>query len=128
MEEWIGPTPPENKLPGRIYECSNWDKTIEFAFTMQYKVVADMLALLPPAILFSGWQFPIDRLRLQSVVLHLLFGAGFSAFELSLESALSSRLKSLSGVMKDFQGTFAHLLVVGFHGGALQYWMVLGAQ
>ena len=86
-------------------------------------------ALLTPAILFLGRRFPIDhRPRLQAVSLHLLLGAAFSAFELSLEGALYSRLNLFPAVMKDFRGAVAQLLVIGFHGGVLQYWMVLGVQ
>jgi two-component system, LytTR family, sensor kinase len=86
-------------------------------------------ALLTPAILFLGRRFPIDhRPWLQLVALHLLLGAGFSAFELSLEGALYTRLDLFPGVMKDFRGAVAQLLVQGFHGGVLQYWMVLGVQ
>ncbi len=86
-------------------------------------------ALLTPAILFLGRQFPIDRRpQLKPIAIHLLLGAGFSAFELGLESELYSRLHLFPGVMKDFRGALAHLLLVGFHGGVLQYWMVLGVQ
>lgn len=80
-------------------------------------------ALLTPGILFLGRQFPIDhRPRLQPIALHLLLGAAFSAFELSLESALYSRLNLFPAA------AVAQLLVRGFHGGVLQYWMVLGVQ
>jgi len=86
-------------------------------------------ALLTPAILWFGRQFPIERgnwfLR---VALHLLLSAGFSVFELSLESALYSRMHLFPLLMKDFRGTLAQLLVRGFHGGVLNYWIVLGVQ
>jgi two-component system LytT family sensor kinase len=85
-------------------------------------------ALLTPAILFLGRRFSIDHRPWLPAALHLLLGAGFSVFELSLESALYSRLNLFPGVMKDFRGAFAHLLPLGFHGGVLQYWMVLGVQ
>jgi signal transduction histidine kinase len=79
-------------------------------------------ALLTPAILFLGRQFPVERRNwFPQVALHLLLSAGFSAFELSLESALYSRLHL-------FHGTLVQLLVGGFHGGVLSYWMVLGVQ
>jgi two-component system LytT family sensor kinase len=86
-------------------------------------------ALFTPAILFLGRQFPIDRRpRLQPIALHLLLGAGFSAFELSLESVLYSRLNLVPIAMKGFRETLVQLLVKGFHGGVLEYWMVLGVQ
>jgi signal transduction histidine kinase len=85
-------------------------------------------ALLTPAMLWLGRQFPLEsRNWSPRVALHLLLSAGFSAFELSLESALYSR-SHLSPLFKDFRGTFAQLLVRGFHGGVLNYWMVLGVQ
>ncbi|MEA2261677.1 MAG: two-component system, LytTR family, sensor kinase [Acidobacteriaceae bacterium] len=85
-------------------------------------------AILTPVILFFGRQFPIDRRpRLRPITLHLLLGAGFSTFELSLESILYSKL-NLFPMMKGFRETLAQMLVKGFHGGVLQYWMVLGVQ
>jgi two-component system, LytTR family, sensor kinase len=85
-------------------------------------------ALLTPAILWLGRQFPVEsRNWFPRVALHLLLSAGFSAFELSLESALYSR-SHLSPLFKDFRGTLAQSLVGGFHGGVLNYWMVLGVQ
>jgi LytS/YehU family sensor histidine kinase len=65
---------------------------------------------------------------LPRIALHLLLSAAFSAFELSLESALYTRLHLFPLVMKDFRGTLALLLVRGFHGGVLNYWIVLGVQ
>jgi signal transduction histidine kinase len=86
-------------------------------------------AIFTPVILFFGRQFPIDRRpQLRPIALHLLLSAGFSAFELSLESALYSRLNLFPIVMKGFRETLAQMLVKGFHGGVLQYWMVLGVQ
>jgi two-component system, LytTR family, sensor kinase len=86
-------------------------------------------ALFTPVILFLGRQFPIDRRpRLRPIALHRLLGAGFSAFELSLESVLYSRLNLVPIAMKGFRETLVQLLVKGFHGGVLEYWMVLGVQ
>ena len=31
-------------------------------------------------------------------------------------------------LMKEFRGTLTYLLVRGFHGGVLNYWIVLGVQ
>ena len=79
-------------------------------------------ALLTPAILWLGRRFSIERHNwISRVALHLLLAAGFSAFELSLESVLYARLH-LFGI------TFAQLLLIGFHGGILDYWIVLGLQ
>jgi two-component system, LytTR family, sensor kinase len=86
-------------------------------------------ALLTPALLWLGRQFPVERGNwFPRITLHFLLSAGFSAFELSLESALYSRLHLFPTVLTDFRGALARLLVVGFHGGVLNYWIVLGAQ
>jgi len=85
-------------------------------------------ALLTPVILWLGRRFTVERRNWRErVALHLLLSAGFSVFELSLESALYSRLH-LFPTMKDFRGAFVQLLIVGFHGGILNYWIVLGIQ
>ncbi len=50
-------------------------------------------AILTPAMLWLGRRFPVERRNwFQRIVLHLLLSAGFSTFELSLESVLYSRL------------------------------------
>lgn len=86
-------------------------------------------ALLTPAMLWLGRQLPVERSnRLPRIALHLLLSAAFSAFELSMESLLYSRLHLFPLVMKDFRGTLELLLVRGFHGGILNYWIVLGVQ
>jgi two-component system, LytTR family, sensor kinase len=41
---------------------------------------------------------------------------------------LYSRLNLFPLVMKDFHSAFVPLLLKGFHGGVLQYWIVLGVQ
>ncbi|HKW34038.1 MAG TPA: histidine kinase [Candidatus Acidoferrum sp.] len=86
-------------------------------------------ALLTPAILWLGRQFPVEgRKWLLQITLHFLLSAGFSAFELSVEAALYPRLHLFPTLLKDFRGALAQLLVIGFHGGVLSYWIVLGAQ
>jgi two-component system LytT family sensor kinase len=86
-------------------------------------------ALLTPAMLWLGRRFPVEhRSWFRRIALHVLLSAGFSAFELSLESALYSRLHLFPLLMKDFRGTLTQLLVMGFHGGVLSYWIVLGLQ
>lgn len=85
-------------------------------------------ALLTPAILWLSRQFLERRNWFPRIALHLLLSAGFSAFELSLKSALYSRLHLFPLSMKDFRGTLVQLLVMGFHGGVLNYWIVLGVQ
>ena len=104
------------QLPGGV---TYWRGSPEFTFG----------PFLPRPLLWLGRQFPIERRNwIQRIVLHLLLSAGFSTFELSLESALYSRLHLISLAMKDLRGTLAQLLARGFHGDVLNYWIVLGMQ
>jgi two-component system, LytTR family, sensor kinase len=86
-------------------------------------------ALLTPAILWLGRQFPLERSDwLRPAAIHFLLSAGFSLFQLVLESALYPRLHLFPSVMKDSRGALGQLLVRGFHGGVFDYWLVLGVQ
>ena len=86
-------------------------------------------AFLTPAMLWLGRQFPVERRNwIPRIALHLLLSAAFSTFELSLESAVYTRLHLFPLAMKDFRGTLELLLVRGFHGGVLNYWIVFGLQ
>jgi two-component system LytT family sensor kinase len=86
-------------------------------------------ALLTPAILWLGRRFRIERRRwLPGVAAHLLLSAAFSVLELSLEAALYSRLHLFPSAMPDFRVALTQLLVRGFHGDILDYWMVIGVQ
>lgn len=86
-------------------------------------------AFLTPVILLLGRQFPVERRYwVRRTAFHLLLSAGFSALELTLETALYSRLHLFPAVIHDFRGAWAQLLVRGFHGGIVYYWIVLGLQ
>jgi sensor histidine kinase YesM len=86
-------------------------------------------ALLTPVMLWLGRQFPIERRNwLWRITLHLLFSASFSTFELTLESVLYPHLGLFPASLKDFRGALEQLLALGFHGGVLNYWIVLGVQ
>lgn len=86
-------------------------------------------ALLTPAILWLGRKFRIERRRwLAPVAIHLLLSAAFSVLELGLEAALYSRLHLFPSVMPGFRVALTQLLVRGFHGDVLDYWMVIGVQ
>jgi len=86
-------------------------------------------AFLTPIILLLGRQFPVERRNwLRRTALQLLLSAVFSALELTLETALYSRLHLFPTFIKDFRGSLAPLLVKGFHGNIVNYWIVLGLQ
>lgn len=57
-----------------------------------------------------------------------ILSALFSTLVLVLEDAVISRLQILPSAEKDFWGVLEHSLIRGFHGGILNYWIVLGVQ
>lgn len=86
-------------------------------------------ALLTPVILWLGRILPIERRNwVQRASLHLLLAAVFSVFELGVESALYTGLHLFPALITDLRSTFAFLLIRGFHGGILNYAIVLGVQ
>lgn len=86
-------------------------------------------ALLTPVILLFGRQFLLGRRHwLGPIALHLLLSAAFSAFGLCLEGVLYSRLHLFPSLVGGWREMSAELFVRGFHGGILNYWIVLGVQ
>src|SRR6266536_2393296 len=105
------------------------DPTSWWLYLLGWLSGAYVWALLTPSILWLGRQFPIGRRNwLLPIALHLLLSAWFSAFEVTVESALYSRWHVFPLLQKDFRGTLALLLVREFHSGVLNYWIVLGVQ
>jgi two-component system, LytTR family, sensor kinase len=85
-------------------------------------------ALLTPAVLWLGRRYPIERRNwARPIALHLLLSAGFSAFELILESAMYSRLR-LFPTTQAFAAAVPQLLARGFQGGVFDYFLILGVQ
>lgn len=85
-------------------------------------------ALLTPGVLWLGREYPLERRNwLPRTAFHLLAGAGFSAFELTLESVLYSSLH-LFPTMRTVREALPQLLAVGFQGGLFNYFLVLGIQ
>lgn len=86
-------------------------------------------ALLTPVILWLGRRFAIEHGNWQRrTALHLLLSAGFSISELVLENALYSSMHLFPTAPPDFGAFLTQSIVRGFHGGVLDYWIVLGLQ
>jgi signal transduction histidine kinase len=86
-------------------------------------------AFLTPIILSLGRLFPIERRNwLRRTAIHLLLSAVFSAFALTLEAPLYSGFHLFPALIKNFSGALTQLFVRGFHGGIVNYWIVLGLQ
>ena len=86
-------------------------------------------ALLTPVILWFGRRFAIEQGNwMQRTAIHLALSAGFSIFDLVLENALYLRLHLFPSANPDLRAIFTQVIVRGFHGGVLDYWIVLGLQ
>lgn len=86
-------------------------------------------AALTPAILWLGRRFPLERrLWLRRTSLHLALSVVYSLVHLSIQSAILPRLGIAPTVMKDFVSTFVILMILGFHGSIVTYWIILGFQ
>jgi two-component system, LytTR family, sensor kinase len=105
------------------------DPTPWWRYLVAWLVGVYIWALLTPAILWLGRRFPIERRDwFRRSLLQLLLSAGFSVFELGMEEALYAGMHLFPSAPKDFGGVLARSLVRGFHGGILNYWIVLGLQ
>jgi sensor histidine kinase YesM len=88
-----------------------------------------LFAALTPAVLWFGRRFPFERRKwLRRTVLHFVLSIIFAVVHLTLNSAIIPHLGVFPGVMDSFSGTFAFLVIIGFHGNVLTYWNVLGIQ
>jgi sensor histidine kinase YesM len=88
-----------------------------------------LCAALTPIILWLGRRFPFERRKwLRRTALHLSCSVLFSLVQLTLESAILPRLGLFPEIMKDFTSTFFLLMLLGFHGSVVSYWIVLGIQ
>ena len=105
------------------------DPTPWWRYLVAWLVGVYIWALLTPAILWLGRRFPIERRNwFRRCVFQLLLSAGFSVFELGMEEALYTGMHLFPSATRDFRDVLARSLVRGFHGGILNYWIVLGLQ
>lgn len=105
------------------------DPTPSWRYLVAWLVGVYIWALLTPTILLLGRRLPIGRSPnwVRPIALHLLLSAGFSAFELCLESVIYTQLHLLPA-LTELRATTGQLLARGFHGGVLNYWIVIGVQ
>jgi hypothetical protein len=88
-----------------------------------------IVAILTPGALWLGRRFPMDRENWRRrLPIHL---AGSFVFAL-LDTILASMELPFMGVlpppMNNFVGAFMILLVIGFHGAVVSYWIILCVQ
>jgi two-component system LytT family sensor kinase len=106
------------------------DTTPWWHFLVSWLTGVYLFALLTPVILWLGRRFPIEREAwLRRVALHLALSVLFSIVHLLANSAVLSRLPILPAIApKTFGTTLFVLVVLGFHGNIVSYWIVLGIQ
>jgi signal transduction histidine kinase len=87
-------------------------------------------AALTPAILWLGDRYPFGRERwLAPLVIHLAGSAVFAVGQLYLEAVFTAWTGVVSFPVAQSVGTyFPVLLALGFHGGVLCYWLIIGLQ
>ncbi len=87
-------------------------------------------AALTPAILWLGLRWPIERRGWpRRVSLHVLFSILFAVVELALEAIVFARFGLLaSALTSSFWVAFPALIVAGFHGNVITYWVILGSS
>jgi len=107
----------------------SYDPTPWWRYLLAWLLGVYIWALLTPVILWLGRRFPVERRNWSRWLgVHLLLSAGFSIFELSAENVLYSLLHLFPSVTKGLGTIIGQSLVRGFHGGVLDYWIVLCAQ
>jgi two-component system, LytTR family, sensor kinase len=85
---------------------------------------------LAAVVLWLGARWPIERsVWVRRAALHLAGSVVFSVLQLAIEAAVTAHLRLLSTPgTQSFLSFFPTLLVIGFHGNVVIYWMILGIQ
>lgn len=110
---------------GLTQRLGSHDPTPWWHYLAAWLIGAYVWALLTPAVLWLGRKYPIERGNWPTrVPLHILLGGAISAFELTVESALYSRLH----LMGAFREALSLLLVKGFQGNVFNYFLIIGVQ
>jgi signal transduction histidine kinase len=87
-------------------------------------------AALTPAILWLGDRYPFGRERWAApLAIHLAGSAAFAVGQLWLEAVFTAWTGVVSfPVAQSVRTYFPVLLALGFHGGVLCYWLIIGLQ
>lgn len=105
------------------------DPTPWWHFVASWLTGVCLSAALTPVILWLGRRFPLERRKwLRRTALHLSCSVLFTLVQLTLESLILPRMGLFPAIMKGFSSTFFLLMLLGFHGSVVSYWIVLGLQ
>jgi hypothetical protein len=109
----------------RVYwnEPFNWQNVLTIWLVGEY-----IWGLVGLVVLWFGTRWPIERPRLgRRIALHLLLSAVVAGAQLALETAAYLQLGTLSPtVSASFWRAWSALVVLGFHGNVVSYWVILG--
>jgi signal transduction histidine kinase len=109
----------------RVY----WNEPFDWQNTLTIWLVGEYIwAVIALVVVWFGTRWPLDRPVLaRRVALHLVLGAGVAAVQLAMEAAAYLYLGTLSArVAGSFWHAWPALLVAGFHGNVMSYWVILG--
>jgi two-component system, LytTR family, sensor kinase len=95
-----------------------------------WMVAMYICAAFTPAILWAGRRWPLEHQRRWAhAAVHLLLGAVFSVVSTAIETPALMAAGVFPGPRPLAFGTgFTWLLAIGFHGGVIRYWAVIGLQ
>jgi two-component system, LytTR family, sensor kinase len=109
----------------RVY----WNETFLWKNLLTIWLVGEYLwGVMALVVLWFGMRWPLERPALaRRVALHLLLSAGVAGAQLALETAAYLQLGTLSPALSaSFWRAWSALLVLGFHGNLIWYWVILG--
>lgn len=111
----------------RVY----WNEPLVWKSVLTVWLVGEYIwGLVAVIVLWFGSRWPLERRVLgRRIALHLLLSAVVAGAQLALETAAYLQLGTLSAaVSASFWRAWGALLVVGFHGNIISYWVILGVQ
>src|SRR5215207_4648899 len=111
------------ELSRRVY----WNEPFEWGRELTVWLVGEYIwGVLALVVIWFGMRWPLERRVIgRRVALHLLLSAAIAAAQLALEAAAYGQLGSLSPAWtKSFWRAWAALLIVGFHGNVISYWVI----
>jgi signal transduction histidine kinase len=111
----------------RVY----WNEPLVWKNVLTIWLVGEYIwGFVAVVVLWFGSRWPLERRVLgQRVALHLLLSAGVAGAQLALETAAYLQLGTLSpAVSVSFWRAWSALLVLGFHGNVIYYWVILGVH
>jgi signal transduction histidine kinase len=109
----------------RVY----WNEPFDWQNTLTIWLVGEYIwAIVALVVLWFGTRWPLERQVLgRRVALHLVLSGGVAAAQLAMEAAAYLYLGTLSArVAGSFWLAWPALLVAGFHGNVMSYWVILG--